>query len=347
MPVIGSQTRFREWGFSAAQSAHGTPATPSGRFPWRGTPDVNPNWTEIDDVDVGSIDPVLPPYRTVLDSSVTLEGPLDYDSEPLINSGGVRGGVTPTSSGTAYTWAHQALSLTSTTLDEFSAQWGDNYAADDIRFSDGLIEQITYTIPDDLGPWRVSTQWYFGKADNNVTKAVIAPLGSNLAWVYGADTALYIDSASGSIGSTQISNAVHSGTITITNEIDRKRFMNGSNTRFAVAGFALASRTIEAEFTFTKADAITGSGSTSEIRNFLAADPVMRYLEVKAISPTLIPGSSTPYSLSKRLGGQWMTKGDGEMGGNATVTFTLKNRYDGGLGYAYRNSVVCANATLP
>lgn len=344
MPVIGGQTRFREWGFSAAQSAHGTPATPSGKFPWRGTPDINPNWTQIDDVDVGSIDPVLPPYRMQLDTTATLEGPLDYDSIPLVMNGGVRGGVTPTG-GPAYTWAHQALSLTSTTLDEFSAQWGDNYGGDDVRLRDGVIEEITFTMPDDLGPWRVSTQWYFGYAAHNVTKAAINPLGSNLAWVFGADTALFIDSTSGGIGGTQISDALHAAQVRIRNTIDRKRFANGSNSRFAVAGYALASREVTAEFTFAKADAIVGMTS-SELRNFLNADPVNRYLSIVATSPTIITGS-TPYSWTQRLHGQWMTKGDAEMGGNSTVTLAFTGRYDGGLGYVYRSSVVNANASLP
>jgi hypothetical protein len=70
------------------------------------------------------------------------------------------------------------------------------------------------------------------------------------------------------IGGTQISSALHSASIKINTTIDKKRFMNGSNSRFAVAGYGVAERTIEAEFTFAKTDAIAGV-SASELRNFL------------------------------------------------------------------------------
>lgn len=345
MPIAGF-SRFRQWAFSAAQSAHGTAATPSGAFPWRGTPEINPNWTDIDDVDVGSVDPVLSPYRTVLDTTATLEGVLDYNSIPLVMAAGVRGGVTGTAAGAAITWNHQAVSLSATTLDEFSASWGDDYGKDDYRFKDGIIEEITFTMPEDLGPWRVSTQWYFGSVDAHVTKPAGLLIGSNLPLVFGADTQLFINSTAGAIGTTQISDALHSGRITIRNSIDRKRFANGSNSRFAVAGYGFAGREIEAEFTFAKTDAIAGFASTSEVRDFLNADPVSNYLEVLATSRQIITGS-TPYSWSQRLHGHWRTVGDGELGGNTTKTLMFRGQYDGTLGYVYRSSVVNANATLP
>jgi hypothetical protein len=343
MPIAGAR-KLRQWGFSAAQSAHGTAATPTEAVPWGGILEINPNWTTIDNVDTGSIDEYMLPYRTVTDSSVTLEGPLAYNSIPLLMAAGVRGGVTATG-GPAYTWAHQALSLTGTTLDEFSAQWGDDYPNDGVRLRDGVVEQIEFTMGDDLGPWQVSSQWYFGQVSPNVTRVSGLVVGSNLAWVYGADTALFLNSTAGTIGTTQISDALHSAKVTITNTIDRKRFANGSNTRFAVSAFYLGERTIEAEFTFAKADAIVGL-TNSELRNFLNATPVTRYVELVATSTEIITGS-TPYSWSLRLPLTWRTKGEGEMNANTTVTLTGTGRYDSGLGYALRSSVVNSNATLP
>jgi hypothetical protein len=234
MPIAGA-VRFRKWAFSAAQSAHGTPATPAGAFPWRGTPTVNPNWTDLD-YDTGSIDPVSLPFRTALDTTATTAGPLDYNSLPIVMNGGVRGGVTPTGGGAAKTWTNQALSLTATTLDEFSAQWGDDYNTDSYRLSDGIVEVIDITFPDNLGPAQISTNWYFGTTNQMVTPVANLTVSSNLPLVFGADTALFIDNAYTGIGGTQISDSLHSAHITITNTIDKKRFMNGSNSRFAVAG---------------------------------------------------------------------------------------------------------------
>lgn len=343
MPIAGF-SRFRQWAFSAAQSAHGTAGTPSGAFPWRGTPTVDPNWTDIDNVDLGSIDPILDPYRTSLDTTATLAGPLDFDSIPIIMAGGVKGGVTATG-GPAYTWAHQAVSLTATTLDEFSAQWGDDYANDDFRFKDGIVESIELSFDENLGPWQVSTQWYFGSASPNVTRVAGLTIGSNLPLVFGADTTLSINSTSATIGNTLISNSLHKANVKITNTIDKKRFANGSNSRFAVAGYGLAGRTIEASFTFAKVDAIVGL-TTSELRNFLNSTAITRYLELVVTSPQIITGS-TPYSWSQRFAGTWRTKGDAELGGNSTVTLMLKGKYAADLGYAYRSSVVNSNPSLP
>lgn len=344
LPIAGF-LRFRQWAFSAAQSAHGTAATPSGAFPWRGTPETNPNWTDIDDVDVGSIDPVLSPYRLHQDNTVTLEGPLDFDSIPLPMAAGVRGGVTPTGS-TAKTWTHTALATTATTLDEFTASWGDDFGADDARYVDGIVEQLTFTMPEDLGPWRISSQWYFGTIVPHTTKPAVT-LGSNLPLVMGADTQLFINNTAGAIGTTTVVDAFHSAEVTITNEIDKKRFANGSNTRFAVNGYGLASREITAEFTFAKTTAIAGFASTSELRQWLSADPVSRYIELVTTSTKNIPGTSTAYSWSQRFHGTWREKTDGEMGGNSTVTLAFRGQYDSTLGYAYRSTVVNANASLP
>lgn len=344
MPISGF-TRFRQWAFSAAQSAHGTAATPSGAFPWRGTPNINPNWTDLDDVDDGSIDVTLQPYRKQLDTTVTLAGPADFNSLPEVMNMGVRGGVAPTGGGAAKTWTHTALSLTATTLDEASAQWGDDYGSDDMRFKDGVIESIEITFPEDLGPATISTQWYFGSVDSGVTKVASLVLPSNLPLIFGADTALYIDSTAGAIGGTQISNSLHSGSIKITNTIDKKRFMNGSNSRFAVAGYGLAERSVEATFTFAKIDSIAGS-TGSEIVKWLNSTAVSRFLQLKTTSTEIITGS-TPYSWTQNFSGDWRQRTDGELGGNSTITLMLKGRYNGDLGYIYQSVVVNSNAALP
>lgn len=344
MPIAGF-SRFRQWAFSAAQSAHGTAATPSGALPWRGAPVIDPHWTDIDNVDVGSIDPVLDPYRVGADITATLVGPLDYDSIALIGNAGIRGAVAPTGGGAAKTWVHTGLSTTVTTLDEISAQWGDDYGKDDSRFRDGVIESIELSFDESLGPWQVSTQWYFGYVDPHVTRVSGLQVPSNLPLVFGADTALYIDNTAAGIASTQISSALHAANIKITNLIDKKRFANGSNTRFAVAGYGLAQRTIEATFTFAKTDAIAGF-SASELRNWLAADPVTRFLSVQATSTKNITGS-TPYSWDLRLGGTWRQKGDAEVGNNSVITLMLRGKYDATLGYPIRSTVVNGNAALP
>lgn len=344
MTVGDGVVRRRQWAFSAAQSAHGTASTPSRALGWRGTPTIEPNWTDQTDVDTGSIDPTLPAYRTQTDITATLAGPLTYNDWPLLMAATIRGGVTATG-GPIYTWAHQSLSTTTTTPDEFSAQWGDDVTQDGMRFRDGLVEDLEVSFDESLGPWQVSSTWRFGYVNPHVTPVAGLTVGSNLSLVFGADTALYIDATSGGIGGTLISNALHSMSIKVTPTIDQKRFANGSNTRFAVAGYGYAGRDIEFTFTFAKDPAIIAAG-TSESVNWLAGSQVVRYFKVNAISPDVVSGS-TPYSLDLRFSGTWRTRTDGELGGNTTVTLMGKGRLDDGLGYALRSSVVNSRPSLP
>lgn len=344
MPVQGF-TRNRAWAFGK-QSAHGTAVNPTRALPWRGVLEVDPNWQDFEDVDVGSIDPVLSPYRTITDITAPLTGPLSYNEISTIFAAGVRGGVSASGGGAAKTWTHQALSTTATTLDEFSVQWADDVTADGYRGWDGVLESIELSYDESLGPWQASLGWRFGSVNPRVTPVSGLTLGSNLPTVFGADVALYIDSTAGGIGSTQISNALRGATITIENTIDQKRYSNGSNTRFQINGYGLSARSIRASFTFDKADVIV-AGGTSEVAKWLSADPVARYLKLTATSTQNIPTTSTAYSWDLRLAGEWRTRSDGEVGGNSTVTLELVGRYNTDLGYALYSSVVNDRATLP
>lgn len=344
MPIQGF-TRFRKWQFGK-QSALGTGATATRRVPFRGVLNVNPNWTDQEDVDVGSIDPVLPPYRTQTDITAALTGTLDFHHIPLLLSAGLRGGVSASAvGGGAYTWAHESLSLTATSLDYFTTEWADDVNADGYKAIDGIVETVEFSFAEGLGPWQVSSTWRYGSVDHGVTPTAGLNVSSNLPLVFGADTALYIDDTSGGIGGTLISDALHAATITITNTIDVKRFANGSNNRFAVNGYGVASREIRASFTFAKASVIVGA-LDSEVSDWLSADPVNRYLKVLTQS-TQAAESGTPYSWDQRFSGTWRTRGDGEQGGNSTVTLELVGRYDAALGYAYRSVVTNTLATLP
>lgn len=344
MSPIAGFTRFRKWQFGK-QTVHGTAVAVTRAVGLRGTMVIEPNWTDQEDVDTGSVDTVLPPYRLQNDITATLAGPLTFKEIPRQMAAAVRGGITPSVASGVYTWAHQALSLTATTLDEFTTQWGDDFTADGMSARDGIIETLEYSFDESLGPWQVSESWRWGSVNAHVTPTTGLNVGSNLPLVFGADTQLFLDDTSGGIGGTVITDALHRATITIENTIDQKRFANGSNSRFAVAGWGLSGRTIRASFTFAKTTAITGA-LNSETVDWLSADPVNRYVKVLVTSPAIVSGS-TPYSWDLRLSGTWRVRSDEEIGGNAVITLELNGRYDEGLGYAIRSSVVNDLATLP
>jgi len=342
MPIAG-YTRLRKWQFGK-QSAHGTPVTPTRAIAWSGVLDYQPNWTQQTDIDVGSIDPVLPDFRIGSDITANVTGSLTYDDIPLIMSAGVRGGVSAVTSSSTYQWTHQALSLTATTLDEFTTTWGDDFNGDTWQARDGILESIELGFDESLGPWTFTGGWRFGEADSGIVAPTNFAVGSNLPLVHGGDTKLFIDSTSGGIGTTLIADALHRASISITNSIDIKRFAQGSNSRFAVAGYGLGEREITARFTFAKTSQTVGA-LTGEAAKWLSADPTNRYLKVEVTSASIISGA-IPYSWDLRLSGNWTARTDEALGGNSVVTLECRGRYDAGLGYALRSYAVNNRPTL-
>lgn len=345
MSPIQGFTRMRKWQFGK-QNALGTGVAATRRIAFGGTLSVEPNWADQDGVDVGSIDPVLPPYRTQTDITASLSASLNFDHIPMLMAAGLRGGVSAVAGGGgSYTWTHTGLSLTATTLDYFTGEWADDVSADGYDAIDGVVESLEFSFGDDLGPWQVSADWRFGSVDHGVTPTAALNVASNLPLCFGADTKLFIDDASGDIGSAQISDAFHAASIRIENEIDVKRFANGSNSRFGVAGYGLAGRGITASFTFAKHADITGA-LDSEVTDWLNADPVNRFVKV-TVESTQEAESGVPYQWDLYLSGTWRTRSDGERGGNSAVTLEMTGRYDSALGYPIRSVVVGTRATLP
>lgn len=348
-PIIGfTRNRYHQFG---KQSALNTPVAATRRIAFRGVPDINPNWTEQDEVDTGSIDPALPPYRVGSDITLPLTGVLDYHHIPLIMSAGLIGGVSG-SGGPAYTWTHTGVSTSATTLDNFTDEFADDVTnlgsgppEDGMQLYGGIVERMEFGFDEEQGPWSVSADWRFSDVNAHTTPTAGLSVGSNLPLVFGADTALYIDDASGGIGGTLIADSLHSATIAIENTIDVKRFAQGSNTRFQVDGYGLSARTITATFRFAKTSQIVAA-LDSETVDWLNATAVNRYVRLLTQS-TVEADTGTPYSWQQDFSGTWRTRTDAEFGGNSVVELALTGRYDAGLTYPYRSTVVNTLATLP
>lgn len=337
MSPIAGYTRFRKHQLGK-QSVIGTAVAATRVFPYRGAIVFDPHWTEPD-VDVGSIDPVLAPYKMASDTTSSLTGPLCYDDISRILAANVMGGTTPTG-GPAYTHTFTAASLTATNLDMWSDEWGDDDTGDWVQAYGGIISRFQFGFGPELGPWDVTMDWMYAGLNRPVTPTAGLSVGSNPSWVYGRDTGIYINSTGGAIGTTRIADAVHALSGTITNTIDNKRFANGSNDGFATVAWALAKREISIDITFAKSATVI-----AETANWLNNTPVDRYLEIRSTSPDIITGS-TPYSNSMKLAGNWYTRTDGEQGGNSTVTLSLRGRYDAGLAYAFKDVVVNSKSTV-
>lgn len=337
MPIAGF-TRFRrhQIGLQASFSSN---AAATRHLPYRGATVVDPA-REDPDVDVGSLDPVLAPFNGPRTVTGTWEGKLAFDDAPYLWAGLIKGGVTPTGGGAAKTWTFQAASLTADDFDYFTDEWGDDVSADYIIAGSTVLESLELGFDENLSAWDVNASTVSARAQigSGPTGGIV--IDDTPQWVYGADTEVYLDSVYSSIGSTKIVDAIHGATVTVTNNLDQKRFANGSNTRFQLAGYGRGAREIEVQLVLAKTTATIAEAAT------LDDEPVPeRFIELRTTSPEIITGS-TPYSQSIRCSAYLVSREDGEIGGNSTITLTYRGRYDSDLGYAFRAVVVNTLSSL-
>lgn len=335
MPISGF-VRFRKHQVGKQSSfSSNTPATRV--LPYRGAIVVDPARTDPD-VDIGSLDPILAPFNGPTEVTGTWEGNLAFDDAPYLWAGAVKGGVTPTGA-TAKSWVFQAASLTADTFEYLTDYWGDDYTTDVIVGGSGVIDSLEIGFGDDLSAYTVNADLVYANAEPASFTGGLT-VDDTPQWVYGADTEIYLDTVYTAIGTTKLVDAVHGATFRVNNNLDRKRFANGSNTRFDLAGYGRGAREIEVELVLAKTAATVAEAQT------LDDTPVpSRFIELKTTSPEIITGS-TPYSQSIRVPVRLISRSDGEIGGNTTITLTYRGYYDANLGYALRVAVVNTLSSL-
>lgn len=335
MPIQGFR-RFRKHQVGVTSSfASNIPATRV--LPYRGAIKIEPNRT-TPDVDTGSLDPTLAAFAGATDITASWEGKAAFNDLPYIYALGVKGGVSPTGA-TAKTWTYQAASLTADAFDYVTDEWGDEVTSDTITGGGGIIESFTLSFGEDLSAFDVSAELAYARGYFGGGFTGSLTVDSGPEWVYGADTVIYMDSAPGSIGITPITDAVHSASFTVNNNPDRKRFANGSNTRFNLAGFGRGPREIEFKMVVAKTTATIAEAQTLD-----DASVATRYFDIKTTSTETVGGS--PYSNSIRFPAELIGRDDGEIDGNTTIELTYRGKYDATLAYALRCVVVNSLSAL-
>lgn len=328
----------------AKETTLGTAVNATRVVPWRGAIEVNPNRTDPD-VDVGLLDPVLAPLEGVLDVTGSWDGPTDFDNLAIVYSAGVKGGVSPTGGGAAKTWTYLAFSAAADPIDSYSDEWGDETSdgsgTDGIIGLGGVLDSWILSFGEELGPFQLSGSVQYAGATLGDTRTSGLSVSSTPIWMYGADTEVYLDSTAGAIGTTKLTDAIRGVSVNVQNNLDKKRFANGSNTRFKLASYGRGQRVIEVQLTVEKTTA------TMTERATLDDSPVPdRFIEIKTTSPSIITGS-TPYSNSIRIPARLISVADGEIGGNSNMTFTYRAFYSATLSYAFRAVLVNALTALP
>lgn len=339
VPIQGF-TRFRKHQVGLQTSVSSNVAA-TRVMPYRGAITIDPA-REQPDVDIGSLDPILAPFAGAQSQTVTWEGKEAFNDAPALWAATLKGGVTPTGGGAAKTWTFQAASLAP--ADPFAYltdEWGDDVTTDVIIGGSGVIDSLQLSFGDDLSAFDVSADLIFARAaigTGTFTGGLSVDNTPN--WVYGADTEIYLDTVAASIGTTKLTDAIHGYSITINNNLDQKRFANGSNTRFQLADYGRGAREITVEIVVAKTTATIAERATLD-----DTPAPNRYILAKTTSPEIITGS-TPFQQSIFTPARLISASDGEIGGNATITLTYQGFYDSTLLYAIKAIVVCEQATL-
>lgn len=337
--AMPGNVRFRAFQLGK-ETTFGTPVAATRRMPWRFSPTVDPHWTSPD-VDTGTLDPAIAPYRMATDVTGQATGPLAANDAQILWAALLKGGVAPTGpTDSAYTWAFQPASGTADPFEILTAEWGDEVTGDQWRYEDGVLDQLQLQFPQDLGPIAITADWRFASATYPHIMTGSLSVDTNPTWLYAADTRLYIDDVAGSIGITPLVNTMHDASIQIQTNVDVKRFANGSNTNFAVAGYGRGARTMQTTFTLAKSTA-----GLAEAVKWLNADPVERFLCLDTTSRKLI-GASSHYSQRIRFAGYWFTRSEQAVNSNSAIQLVCNHIVDPSLASAIDVRVVNGMSAL-
>jgi hypothetical protein len=332
MPIQGF-VRLRKHQFGR-QQVIGTKVAATRAYPYSGTPSVDLAWTDPE-IDAGSRDPVAPPFRGPSEITASLEAPsLTYNDLSQMFSGFFGGDVAPTGGGTAQTWHFLPASATVDELDPYTYEFGDDVLTDWFQLGDGILESVEITGPEGLGALTASMSWRFGSAsstgstDSPVTGTVPTPglsVSVDDKIIYLKDLAIYIADDIGSLAANQITDALHTFTLRLSQEVDLKRFANGDQ-KFDIDEYGPGARTIELECTFAKTTQTVGLGSEAD--DWFSDDAVNRYVRLYAVSTSLAESPSTFYSWEVIMPMRYYTREEGDIGGNTTVVLTGHAFYD-------------------
>jgi len=336
-PIAGN-TRFRKHQIGK-QTALLTAVPATRVLPYRGPIEIQPN-REFPEVDTGSLDPTMAPFSGAKEITSNWTGKVAYDDTPYIFAAAGKGGEVA-SGATAKTWVFDYASLVADDFEYLTDEWGDDtHASDGLRGVGGVIDSYTFGFDETLAAVDLDAQLVYADAQMAQARTPGLSVDSEPNWVYGADFEFFLDTTAGGIGGSKWVDAIHTWSVNWQNNLDRKRFANGSNTRFKLAGYGRGERTIEIAIQVAKT-----AYSMAEAATLDDVPVPLRFLVGRFISPEIITGS-TPYSLTSQAAARLMSRADGEIGGNSTITLTYRVVYDTTLGFAIRNTIVNTLAAL-
>jgi hypothetical protein len=333
MPIQGF-TRFRK-NQGGIQTSFASNTAAARRFPWRGVIEFDPQ-RETPDVDTGSLDPALAAYLGASESTESIEGKAAFNDLPYLYAIAIKGGVTPTGSATGRIWTYQAASLTADPFDYLTMQNADDVETDSFTSGGGVADTLSLSFDETLGTMDLSADIIYARTTFGLGLTGGLTVDSDPNWLYGAHTVVYMDTVAAAIGTSPIVDAIHGMEWNLRNNLDQKRFANGSNAGFNLAGYGRGPREIELILTLAKTTATVAEAQT------LDDTPVpMRYFDIVTTSTEMVAGGATPFRNSIRMPAELVSREDDSISNNSVIRLTYRGRYDATLGYALR--VTCTN----
>jgi hypothetical protein len=332
VPVLGLVRNRRH--LLGRQALFGTPVPAVRAYPFSGLPSEDEQWTDPEG-DFGSIDPVAAPFRGTGEYGADLAlNPLNYNDLTQLLSGFFGGAVVGSGSpDVSRVW--EPAYDGSDEFDVYSYEFGDDADGSDsdspndwFQNADGILTSFTIDSPETgAGVLTSSQQWSFGQffyagSTDNAPGSTIPSIAdvpdTDPVQIYLKDAKVYMDSDPSDIGSTQLSDSVHKFTLRGTQEIDKKFYVNGTQS-FAPQNYGRGKRGIEIDLIYAKTPDTVGVGSESDA--WSANQSVPRFLTI-AFTSLVEADTGTFYSWLFSMPLRYYTRTDGNIGGNTTVQLT-------------------------
>lgn len=299
------------------------------RYPWSATPTINPNWTKTT-ADTGTLDLAIAPFPKALEIGVQTVGELFSNDAPTLISAGVMGGLAFTTSSTSKTLTAAPASITQDGFDTYTAECYDDATADAWALTGGVINQLSLEYPQDQGPIIATADWLFSGVVYPATPTGSLAVDTSPTPLFGGDTYFCINDTSGAIGTTQLVSQIYGATLTLNNNLDPKRFANGSNSMRRLTNYGRGERVLDFTWTFAKATA-----AIAEAVKWIAVSPTERYAEIRTTS-SVAAAVGIPHSLRWRIPGYWFTRADLAINTNTGFSLSGQQVVDSGLGYPFQ-----------
>lgn len=338
-PVPGA-TRLRAMQLGK-ESTFKTAVAATRRYPWSAVPAINPNWTKTAS-DTGTLDLAQAPFRKALEIPVTVTMAELYSNDaPTVISAAVMGGLAFVNSGTSNSLTAAPASITQDVFDTYTGEFFDDATADAWTLSGGLINALHLEFPQDSGPITGTADWLFSKVSSYpATPTAGLSVDASPVPLYAGDTFWYINDTAGAIGTSQLVSQIYGATLDLNNNLDPKRFQNGSNSQVEVQNYGRGERVLDFNWQFAKATA-----AIAESVKWIAASPSERFAEIKTVS-SVLASAGIFHSMTWRIPGYWFTRTWDEIVTNTAFSLSGQQIYDTTLGYPFRVQSVSARTAL-